>query len=116
MPKSDFGIKLKYFVEAREETGFVAEVTSSHLSEKVKKHYQANKCLMSTLYRDCFFTTNSVHKKSDFIDQLNRSGGGGLTLSLRDSELTDFYHYLCKAFNFEDKSNRKVGASFIGLQ
>ena len=34
--KSDFGIKLKYFVEAREETGFVAEVTSSHLSEKVK--------------------------------------------------------------------------------
>ena len=69
-----------------------------------------------TLCRDCFFTTNSVHKKSDFIDQLNRSGGGGLTLSLRDSELTDFYHYLCKAFNFEDESNRKFGASFIGLQ
>ena len=67
-----------------------------------------------TLCRDCFFTTNSVHKKSDFIDQINKSGGG-LTLSLRDLELTDFYHFLCKTFDFEDESNRKLGASFIGL-
>ena len=72
--------------------------------------------ILIIIYRDCYFTTNSVHKKSDFIDQLNKSGGGGLTLSLRDSELTDFYHYLCKSFDFDDESNRKVGASFIGLQ
>ena len=71
---------------------------------------------MFKYYRDCFFTTNSVHKKSDFIDQINESGGGGLTLSLRDSELTDFYHFLCKGFDFEDDNNRKLGASFIGLQ
>ena len=71
---------------------------------------------MFKYYRDCFFTTNSVHKKSDFIDQINKSGGGGLTLSLRDSELTDFYHFLCKGFDFEDDNNRKLGASFIGLQ
>ena len=34
--KSDFSIKLKYFVEAGTETGFVAEVNSTHLSKKTK--------------------------------------------------------------------------------
>ena len=36
MSKSDFSIRLKYFVEAGNETGYVAEVTSTHLSEKTK--------------------------------------------------------------------------------
>ena len=34
--RSDFSIKLKYFVEAGAETGYVAEITSTHLSEKTK--------------------------------------------------------------------------------
>lgn len=36
--KSDFGIKLKYFVEAREETGFVAEVISFIWESEVKNY------------------------------------------------------------------------------
>ena len=32
-------------------------------------------------------------------------------------KLTVFFdHYLCKGFDFENESNRKDGASFIGLQ
>lgn len=38
-----------------------------------------------------------------------------MTLSLRDSELIDFYNYLCKGFDFEDESSWKVG-TFICLQ
>ena len=34
--RSDFSIKLKYFVVAGVETGYVAEITSTHLSEKTK--------------------------------------------------------------------------------
>ena len=34
--RSNFSIKLKYFVEAGAETGYVAEITSTHLSEKTK--------------------------------------------------------------------------------
>lgn len=66
--------------------------------------------------RECYFTTNSVHKQADFIEQINRSSGGGLTLSLRDSEVTDFYHFLKNKFEFEDENKRKYGSSTIGLQ
>ena len=47
-----------------------------------------------------------MHKKSDFIEQINRSSGGGLTLSLRDHEITEFYHFLKKKFNFDDNSGQ----------
>ena len=72
--------------------------------------------MLLTLYIENVSSLPTLFTRNDFIDQLNRSGGGGLTLSLRDSKLTDFYHYVCKGFNFEDESNRKVGASFAGLQ
>ena len=98
-------------MEARQETGFVAEVTSSH--------YFVQQSEVSWL-PNCAFHIDYIlylhKKKSDFIDQINKSGGGGLTLLLQDSELTDFCHFLCKSFDFEDASTCKVGASFIGLQ
>ena len=34
--RSDFGIELKFFVEAGDDTGFVAEVTTSHMSTKTR--------------------------------------------------------------------------------
>jgi hypothetical protein len=34
--RSDFSLNLKYFVEAGKDTGFVAEVTSTHLTERRK--------------------------------------------------------------------------------
>ena len=72
-------------------------------------------CIKYT-FRECYFTTNSVHKKADFIEQINRSSGGGLTLSFRDSEVTDFYHFLKNRFEFSDPSKRKIGSSTIGRQ
>lgn len=67
-------------------------------------------------FRECYFTTNSVHKKNDFIEQINRSSGGGLTLSLRDHEVTEFYHFLKRRFSFDDENNRKRGSAVVGLQ
>ena len=76
----------------------------------------ANNNHFYSLFRECYFTTSSVHKKADFIEKINRSSGGGLTLSLCDNEVTEFYHYLKNKFEFEHENNRKVGSSTIGLQ
>lgn len=57
-----------------------------------------------------------MHKKNDFIEQINRTSGGGLTLSLRDYEVTEFYHFLKKKFPFSDQQSRKHGSAVIGLQ
>ena len=41
--------------------------------------------------------------------------GGGLTLSLRDHEVTEFYHFLKKNF-YSPEDNRKCGSAVFGLQ
>ena len=37
-------------------------------------------------------------------------------MSLRDSEVTDFYHFLKNKFEFDDINKRKIGSSTIGRQ
>ena len=50
-------------------------------------------------YRLCFFTSDSVTQRGQFIAQINRSfgAGGGFTCSFSDQELTRFLQFLTRS-------------------
>jgi len=66
-----------------------------------------------SIYRQCYFTSDSMHKKVDFMRAVNRSSGeGGLTCSFVDKEITQFIQFKKRQGNFP----KKMAVPYIGRQ
>ena len=64
-------------------------------------------------HSECYFTSDSMHRKVNFMQAVNRSSGeGGLTCSFIDREITQFIQFKKRQGNF----SRKKAMPYIGLQ
>ncbi len=68
--------------------------------------------------RICYFTTSAVHKKVDFITQINSTfGSGGLVCSFSDKELAQYISWKkCKFHKSHPNREPKIGVLFLGKQ
>ena len=52
------------------------------------------------LYRLCYFTSDSVHNKVKFMQQLNQSfGSGGMSCAFDSNHLVEYFQYLKRIVN-----------------
>ena len=71
----------------------------------------------SLMYRLCYYTTDSLLFKQNFLKEIRTTfGAGGFVCSLSEKELSEFHQYLEKGFPFNDPAKVKKGISYAGLQ
>ena len=69
------------------------------------------------IYRRCYFTTAAVHKRIEFITQLNTTfGSGGLICSFTEFDLAQFIQWKCKIFHHNNGVEAKKGTLKLGMQ
>ena len=69
------------------------------------------------LHRLCFYTTDSVMVKSNFLKEIRTTfGAGGFVCSFNEKELVEFHQFLERSFPFDDPSKVKKGVYIAGKQ
>ncbi len=67
------------------------------------------------LYRLCYYTTESLVYKQNFLKEIKLTfGAGGFVCSLTDKELSEFQHFLESTFPFTEAKRVKQGVAFAG--
>ena len=69
------------------------------------------------LYRLCYYTTESLLLKQNFLRDIRSTfGAGGFVCSLSEKELSEFHQHMERGFPFDDPARVKQGLECAGRQ